>query len=90
LSQADVLVLGEVYPAGESPIEGADSRSLSRAIRVRGQVDPIFVEPLEDLPEVLRGLVRPGDILLVLGAGDIGSVAAALPQQLAQNRGIEQ
>jgi UDP-N-acetylmuramate--alanine ligase len=87
LSQTDVLVLGEVYAAGESPIEGADGRSLSRAIRVRGQVDPIFVEPLRDLPEVLRGLVRPGDILLVLGAGDIGGVAAALPQQLAQTRG---
>ena len=84
LSQADLLVLGEVYSAGESPIEGADGRSLSRAIRMRGQVDPVFVEPLSDLPQVLQGLVRPGDILLVLGAGDIGAMAAALPQQLAK------
>jgi len=87
LSQADVLVLGEVYSAGESPIEGADGRTLTRAVRARGQVDPIFVEPLQDLPGVLRGLVRQGDVLLVLGAGDIGGVAAALPQQLAQKGG---
>jgi len=87
LSQADVLLLGEVYSAGESPIEGADGRSLSRAIRIRGQVDPVFVEPLSDLPEVLQGLVRPGDIVLVLGAGDIGALATALPQQLAHKGG---
>ncbi len=79
LSRADVLVLTEVYPAGESPIPGADGRALSRAIRTRGQVDPVFVDPVADLPEVLAGLLRDGDMVLTLGAGDIGTVAAKLP-----------
>jgi UDP-N-acetylmuramate--alanine ligase len=79
LSRADVLVLSEVYPAGESPIPGADGRSLSRAIRARGQVDPVFVDPVADLPGVLAGLLLDGDMVLTLGAGDIGAVAAALP-----------
>ncbi len=82
LSRADVLVLTEVYPAGESPIPGADGRSLSRAIRVRGQVDPIFVDPLSDLPEVLAGLIQEGDMVLILGAGDIGAIAAVLSQRI--------
>jgi UDP-N-acetylmuramate--alanine ligase len=82
LSRADVLVLTEVYPAGEMPISGADGRSLSRAIRVRGQVDPVFVDPLFELPEVLAGLVRDGDMVLTLGAGDIGAIAALLPAQI--------
>ncbi len=79
LSRADLLVLTEVYAAGEAPIVGADGRSLSRAVRARGQVDPVFVEPLSELPEVLRGLVQADDILLLLGAGDIGALAADLP-----------
>jgi len=81
LSQADALLLGEVYAAGESPIQGADGRSLSRAVRLRGQVDPVFVDPIGDLPLVLPGLVCPGDVVLTVGAGDIGSVAAALADQ---------
>jgi UDP-N-acetylmuramate--alanine ligase len=82
-SQADLLVLTEVYAAGEEPIPGADGRALSRAIRLRGQVDPIFVESIDDLPEVLTSLLQDGDIVLLLGAGDIGTVAAKLPQLLS-------
>ncbi len=85
LSGADVLVLSEVYAAGEAPITGADGRALSRAIRARGQVDPVFVDPVTDVPGVLHGLLRSGDIVLVAGAGDIGAVAAGLPQELCRS-----
>ncbi|MCW8908657.1 MAG: Mur ligase family protein, partial [Sedimenticola sp.] len=84
LSRADVLVLGEVYAAGESPIPGADSRSLNRAIRTRGQVDPVFIDPITELPQLLGGMLMDGDIVLTLGAGDIGQVAASLRQALQQ------
>ncbi|RLJ18521.1 UDP-N-acetylmuramate--L-alanine ligase [bacterium endosymbiont of Escarpia laminata] len=84
LSQTDVLLLTEVYAAGEAPIQGADGRALSRAVRTRGQVDPVFVEPLEELPEVLAGLLRDGDIVLTLGAGSIGAIAAELPKRLCE------
>ncbi|WJW75007.1 UDP-N-acetylmuramate--L-alanine ligase [Thiohalobacter sp. IOR34] len=73
LSGVDVLLLTEVYPAGEAPIAGADGRALCRAIRARGQVDPIFVEGVAELPEALAGVLAPGDLLLTLGAGDIGT-----------------
>jgi UDP-N-acetylmuramate--alanine ligase len=82
LARADVLVLLDVYPAGETALAGADGRSLSRAIRVRGQVDPIFVEDIAELGEVLAPLVEPGDVVLTSGAGNIGSAAAALPKEL--------
>ena len=84
LSSVDVLLLTEVYAAGEVPLAGADGRTLSRAIRARGQVDPIFVEEVRKLPEVLPGVLQDGDILLTLGAGDIGAVAAGLAAALAQ------
>ena len=78
LSEVDSLILLEVYPAGEKPIAGADGRGLSRAIRVRGKVDPIFVEQTADLPAVLPDLLCDGDVLLLMGAGDIGAMAARL------------
>ncbi len=78
LSELDVLVLLEVYPAGEAPIKGADGRSLARAIRSRGQVDPVFVESPAALPSTLPGVLKAGDVMLVLGAGDIGAVPAQL------------
>jgi len=78
LSEVDTLILLDVYPAGEKPIPGADGRSLSRAIRVRGKVDPIFVERIDDLPAALPGLLRDGDLLLMMGAGDIGAMAVQL------------
>lgn len=82
LSRTDVLVLTEVYPAGEKPINGADGRSLSRAIRVRGQIEPIFVAEVSELVAVLPGILEPGDVVLTLGAGSIGQIAAELPQRL--------
>ncbi len=78
LSGVDALVLAEVYAAGEPALAGADGRGLSRAIRARGQVDPVFVSRAQDIPAVLPGVMRDGDLVLLLGAGDIGSVAAAL------------
>jgi UDP-N-acetylmuramate--alanine ligase len=78
LAQVDVLVILEVYAAGEAPIAGADGRAIARAVRSRGGVEPVFVESLDDLPGVLKGLLAEGDLLLTMGAGDIGSFAARL------------
>ena len=78
LADADVLLLGEVYAAGEEPIPGADARAIARAIRSRGRVEPVFVPDLKTLPEVLDGLVHEGDVVLTLGAGDVGQHARAL------------
>ncbi len=89
LSEVDALVLTEVYPAGEAPIVGADGRALARAIRSRGQVEPVFVEDVERLAEVLPDLLRAGDLLVTCGAGSIGSVAAGLPASLAGQIGGE-
>jgi UDP-N-acetylmuramate--alanine ligase len=85
LSGVDVLVVLEVYPAGETKIAGADARSLCRAIRLRGQVEPVFAEHKDDLFEVLPSLLTDGDLLLTLGAGDIGSMARELSEQLGAN-----
>ena len=82
LSSVDVLVMLEVYPAGESKIAGADARSLCRAIRLRGQVEPVFAEDKQALFKLLPGLVKDGDLILTLGAGDIGTLAKELPEQL--------
>ena len=78
LSHADVALVLEVYPAGESPIANADARSLCRAIRGRGQVEPVLVSSLDDVPDVLDGVLLDGDLLLTLGAGSIGSLAQRL------------
>jgi len=78
LSKVDVLLLVEVYPAGEAPIVGADGRSLVRAIRARGQTEPVFVETLADLPETIMNVVRDGDVVLTMGAGAIGGIPAKL------------
>ena len=79
LSTVDVLLLAEVYPAGEAPIVAADARSLARAVRVAGQVEPIYVEDIADMPAAIRRIARDGDVVLTMGAGSIGSV----PGQLA-------
>ena len=75
LSRADVLVLLEVYAAGEAPIAGADGRALARAIRSRGQVEPVFVDDPRKVIEVVGGLVQDGDVVAMLGAGNIGHIA---------------
>ena len=82
LSRVDKLVLLDVYSAGEAPIPGADGRTLARSLRNRGQVDPIFVETIEQVPPILADLLEPGDIVLTQGAGNVG----ALAQQLAEWR----
>jgi len=82
LSGVDRLVLCEVYPAGESPLPGADGRSLSRAIRARAQIDPVFCQDLSEVPAVLHKLLKDGDLVLLSGAGDIGALATSLPQKL--------
>jgi len=82
LSEVDVLLLGEVYAAGEVPVSGADGRALCRGIRARGHIDPVFVEHIQELPQLLRDILQDGDVLLTLGAGDIGAVAARLADEL--------
>jgi len=86
LSELDVLVLTEIYAAGERPISGADGRALARAVRARGKVNPIFVEDINTLPDVLPDVLQPNDVLLTMGAGNIGQVAASLPQRLTVRR----
>lgn len=88
LSTVDVLILLDVYAAGESVIPAADGRALSRAIRMRGQVDPIFVEDGEDLAKILAGIVQANDVVLTLGAGNVGQIATQLPQQLTALLGV--
>jgi UDP-N-acetylmuramate--alanine ligase len=86
LSAADVLFVTEVYAAGEAPIAGADGRAICRAVRTRGQVEPVFVEKVEELADALRGVIRDGDLIVTMGAGHISAVSHALPQQLARRR----
>ena len=78
LSTVDVLLLTEVYAAGEAPIVAADGRALARAIRVAGKVEPIFVEHADELPQAIRGVAQDGDVVLTMGAGSIGQVPQAL------------
>jgi len=78
MSSADVVVLAEVYAAGEPPIVAADGRSLSRALRVFGQVDPVFVENIADFPETLLNVLKDGDVVITMGAGSINAVPAKL------------
>lgn len=84
LSQADVLLLMDVYPAGEKPIAGADGRALCGSIRQRGAVDPVFIGRDESLQQPLKNVLQPGDLLLTQGAGDIGALAIQLTQDLPQ------
>jgi UDP-N-acetylmuramate--alanine ligase len=83
LSTVDALILTNVYSAGETPLAGADGKSLARAVRVRGAVEPIFVDDLAELPAALAPILKADDIVLTLGAGSIGAVAQTLPQALA-------
>jgi len=84
LSEVDALLLLEVFAAGEQSQGGDDGRALCRAIRTRGRLDPVFVEDIDELPEVLRSVLRDGDVLLTLGAGSIGAAATKLPEQLGE------
>ena len=82
LSRADVLLITEVYAAGETLIPGADGRSLSKTIRQRNMVDPVYVVDVNEIPVTLKALLKDGDLLLTMGAGDIGNVAMTLPDSL--------
>ncbi|MFJ2994708.1 UDP-N-acetylmuramate--L-alanine ligase [Pandoraea sp. NPDC087047] len=81
LSDADAVVLGEVYSAGEAPIVAADGRSLSRALRVAGKVEPVFVEDVAQLPDAILQVARAGDVVITMGAGSIGAVPGKLQVQ---------
>jgi UDP-N-acetylmuramate--alanine ligase len=83
-SDQDPLLVTEVYAAGEKPIPGADARALCRTIRARGLTNPVFVPDLKTLPQTLKGLLQPNDLLLTMGAGNIGQAAAALRDQLSE------
>ena len=89
LSGADALVLLDVYAAGEAPIAGADGRSMARAIRTRGAVEPVFVESMEDLAHVLEGVLEDGDLVLTMGAGDISAYAHSLPELLGKRPSLK-
>jgi UDP-N-acetylmuramate--alanine ligase len=78
LSTADALVLAEVYPAGEAPIVAADGRSLARAVRVAGKVEPVFVEDVAEMAAAIRRVAGDGDVVVTMGAGSIGNVPAQL------------
>ncbi|MCP5338771.1 MAG: UDP-N-acetylmuramate--L-alanine ligase [Sinobacteraceae bacterium] len=88
LSGADALLVTEIYAAGEAPIAGADGRAICRAVRSRGHVEPVFVSKVEELAAALRDLLRPGDVVLAMGAGNISTVAHELPAQLAALGGV--
>jgi len=85
LASCDPLLITEVYAAGEAPISGADGRALCRTIRARGG-NPVFVENVNELPEMLAETLQANDLLLTLGAGNIGQVAASLPQRLGKQK----
>lgn len=78
LSEVDALLLMEVYSAGENPIPGADGRSLCRSIRSRGKIDPVFVENVSSIPELLSNILQDGDVLMTQGAGNVGAIASKL------------
>jgi len=83
LAGADTLLVTEVYAAGEAPIAGADARAICRAVRSRGQVEPVFVERVDELPRALAALIEAGDVIVMMGAGSISAVAHELPARLA-------
>ena len=79
---ADAVLLTEVYAAGEAPVVAADGRSLARALRVAGRVEPVFVENVAELPAAIAVNARDGDVLLCMGAGSIGAVPGKLVEML--------
>jgi len=80
LGGVDTLLLGEVYAAGEAPIIAADSRTLVRALRIAGMVEPVFVEDIAAMPAAILAAVRDGDVVITMGAGSIGGVPGKLSE----------
>ena len=85
----DVLLVTEVYAAGEPPIKGADGRAICRAVRSRGKLEPVFVARVENIDGALRDVLRDGDVVVTMGAGHIGAIAHGLLQKLAAPRALE-
>ena len=83
LGECDVLLVTEVYAAGETSIAGADGRAICRAVRTRGRIEPVFVERVDDLAEALKGVLRDGDVVVTMGAGNIGAIALELKTRFA-------
>ncbi len=86
LSTADALLLAEVYAAGEPPIVAADSKTLARALRVFGKVEPLYVEDIAAMPDAIRRSAQDGDVVVTMGAGSIGNVPAQLAELRAEMR----
>mgnify|MGYP003352868577 CR=1 FL=1 len=84
LGEADQLLLAEVYPAGELPIAAADGKSLARAIRVAGKVEPVFVESIGQMPARILELAQDGDVVLSMGAGSIGTLPKRLVAEFSK------
>ena len=90
IGSADVAVLTEVYAAGEAPIVAADGRALTRALRVGGKVEPVFVERVADLPQAVADIAKAGDVVLCMGAGSIGQVAGQVVELLLNKERVMQ
>ena len=82
LGTADLVLLAEVYAAGEAPIVAADGRALARALRVSGKVDPVFVDEIDAMPQAIVDQVRAGDVVIAMGAGSIGNVPPRVCEML--------
>jgi UDP-N-acetylmuramate--alanine ligase len=87
LSTVDALIVSEVYAAGEAPISGADGKAICRAVRSHGRVEPVFLDKIDQLPQALAPIIRDGDVVVTMGAGSIGAVAAELSAAL---HGVDQ
>ncbi len=83
LASVDALIVTEVYAAGEAPIAGADGKAICRAIRTHGRVEPLYLERIEELPSALLRIARDGDVVITMGAGSVGAIAAELPRTLS-------
>ena len=82
MGEADVVLLGEIYAAGEAPIVAADGRALARALRVAGRVEPVFIDDINAMPKAIADIARPGDVVLCMGAGSMGVVPGKVVQML--------
>jgi UDP-N-acetylmuramate--alanine ligase len=90
IAQADAVLLAEVYAAGEAPIVAADGRSLARALRVAGRIEPVFVDQISDMPQVIIDNARDGDVVLCMGAGSIGAVPGKVVDMLLNSELLTQ
>jgi UDP-N-acetylmuramate--alanine ligase len=84
IGQADAVLLSEVYAAGEAPIVAADGRALARALRVAGKIEPVFVDDITAMAQAILDSVRDGDVVLCMGAGSIGTVAAQVMEKAGE------